>query len=93
MARKDRERAVVRRKALVSRLGGKCVDCGGIGSGKYPLEVDHPDGRDYNLRRMDSSWRIAVYEREERTGVRLEVRCRGCNANAHKILGCSVGRT
>ena len=69
---------------LIERLGGKCVDCGTLGSKGNPLEVDHVDGRDYDVRKMDPSWRIAVYEREEREGVRLAVRCKKDNANAHK---------
>ncbi len=91
MARKDRIRAWFRRNALIERLGGKCVDCGSEGSKKYPLEVDHPNGRDYDIRKMDASWRIAIYEREEREGIKLEARCRKCNANAHKIRGQAVG--
>lgn len=90
MARRDRVRAAVRRMELVLRLGGKCVDCGSTGSEKYPLEVDHPDGRDYDVRKMDPSWRISVYEKEERAGVKLAVRCRKCNANARKVGGQSV---
>lgn len=90
MARANRIRAWFRRRKLVERLGGKCVDCGSKGSKKYPLEIDHPNGRDYDIRKMDASWRIAIYEREEREGVKLEVRCRRCNANAHKIQGQSV---
>lgn len=84
MAKRDRERAFFRRRALVARLGGKCVQCGTKGSKGNSLEVDHPNGRDYDVRKMDSSWRIAQYEKEERTGALLEVRCKRCNANAHK---------
>lgn len=91
MAKRDRIRAVLRRHELVKRLGGKCIDCGSTGSVKYPLEIDHPDGRGYDVRKMDPSWRIAQYLKEERAGVKLEVRCRRCNANAHKIGGQAVG--
>lgn len=84
MGRRERERAWHRRRALVARLGGRCADCGTTGSKKNPLEVDHPNGRDYDVRKMDPSWRVAQYEKEEREGVKLEARCRRCNANAHK---------
>lgn len=84
MARANRIRAWRRRRELLKRLGGVCADCGTKGSPKNPLEVDHVDGRSYDLRRMDASWRVAVYEREEREGVRLAARCRRHNANAHK---------
>lgn len=84
MGRANRVRAYIRRLELVKRLGGKCASCGTKGTPKNSLEVDHVNGRDYDLRKMDSSWRIAVYEREEREGVALQVLCKRCNANAHK---------
>ena len=84
MAKRDRERAWFRRRALIQRLGGKCVECWTTGTKGNPLEVDHVDGRDYDVRKMDASWRVAQYEKEERSGVRLEVRCKRHNANAHK---------
>lgn len=83
MAKRDRERAKVRRLALIQRLGGKCVDCLTTGGGNNPLEVDHVNGRDYSIRRMDQSWRVSVYEKEERTGVELACRCRRCNGRKH----------
>lgn len=91
MCRKGRIRAWFRRRELVKLLGGKCVDCGTTKDHKKnPLEIDHPNGRDYDLRKMDQTWRVAVYFREYRNGVKLEVRCRRCNANAHKVNGQSV---
>lgn len=80
MARKDRVRAYFRRLELIEKLGGKCVECGT----KDALEIDHPNGRDYDLRRMDPSWRVSVYWQEHRAGIVLEVRCKRHNANAHK---------
>jgi len=84
MARHNRVRAWFRRKALVQRLGGKCVNCGAKGTKRNPLEIDHINGRTYDVRKMDPSWRIAQYEKEEREGVPLQVLCKKCNANAHK---------
>lgn len=85
MARKDRERAVVRRRELIDELGGQCVDCGTKGSkkpgSKKYLEIDHVNGRDYDLARMDPSWRVSTYWKEYREGVELAVRCRSCNAS------------
>jgi hypothetical protein len=80
MGREDRQRAKRRRAELIERLGGKCKDCGSTRN----LEVDHPDGRNYDIRRMGSSWRTSQYLKEEREGVRLECRCKSCNSNAHK---------
>lgn len=84
MARADRERAYFRRLELVKKLGGKCVDCGTKGTPKNPLEIDHVNGRNYDLRKMDPSWRVSRYWQEFRNGVELAVRCKRCNANAHK---------
>ena len=82
MARRDRIRAYFRRRELVKRLGGKCVDCGTKGTAKNDLQIDHVNGRDYDVRKMDASWRIAVYEREEKEG-KLAVRCKRCNGRKH----------
>jgi hypothetical protein len=92
MGAKERNSAWFRRRELIKRLGGKCVDCGTKGSERNGLEVDHPNGRTYNVRRMDASWRMATYLREEREGVKLEVRCKRCNANAHKKNPGMAGR-
>jgi 5-methylcytosine-specific restriction endonuclease McrA len=92
MARHDRIKAWFQRRDLIKRLGGKCVDCGTKGTKGNGLEVDHPNGRTYNVRKMDASWRVYTYLREEREGVKLEVRCRRCNANAHKKNPGMAGR-
>lgn len=84
MARKDRERAYFRRLELIKELGGKCADCGTEGTKRNPLEVDHPRGRDYDVRKMDPSWRVSRYWQERKSGVELAVRCKKHNANAHK---------
>lgn len=84
MGRANRLRAYFRRLELVKKLGGKCAGCGTKGKAGNGLEIDHVNGRDYDLRKMDPSWRIAVYEREYREGVKLSVLCKRCNANAHK---------
>jgi 5-methylcytosine-specific restriction endonuclease McrA len=84
MGVRNRERAFVRRRELIKRLGGKCANCGTKGSERNGLEVDHINGRSYDVRKMDASWRIAKYEQEERDGIPLQVLCKRCNANAHK---------
>lgn len=81
MGVRDRERAYVRHKELIERLGGKCVECGTKGTAnpkQNPLEVDHIHGRDYDITKMDASWRMARYLREEKRG-ELQVLCKRCN--------------
>lgn len=91
MARKDRVEAYFKRRELIKLLGGVCVDCGTKGSKKNPLEIDHVEGREYEVREMDSVARVIQYWKEFYEGVKLEVRCKRHNANAHKTaLGKAV---
>lgn len=65
-----------RRRALVKRLGGKCVGCGK----KRGLEFNHLKKRDWWTH---GTWRrdaIAKYEQEADAGL-LDLRCRKCNCN------------
>jgi 5-methylcytosine-specific restriction endonuclease McrA len=76
MAKRQREWAKRRRDELVMLLGGACVECGAT----TKLEIDHVNGRDYDIRRLCASSRVSRYWREYRGGVLLTVRCNECNA-------------
>ena len=81
MSARHRELARRQRLEMIQRLGGKCVDCGTKGTKdprKNPLEIDHIHGRDYDITKMDSSWRMVLYKREEKAGL-LQVLCKRCN--------------
>jgi hypothetical protein len=49
------------------------------------LEVDHIDGRDWNLRSVNAWRRVARYWREFLSGIRLRVLCRSCNADGSRF--------
>jgi hypothetical protein len=54
-----------RRKAeLILAMGSVCWACGSSG----PLHVDHPNGRDYQPRKLSFSARVARYWREWTAG-------------------------
>lgn len=75
MAKRQREWAKRRRNDLVMLLGGVCVECGAT----TKLEIDHVNGRDYDIRRLCPSARVSRYWREYREGIPLTVRCKECN--------------
>jgi 5-methylcytosine-specific restriction endonuclease McrA len=75
MGKRQREWAKKRRLELIVELGGKCAECGTT----RKLEVDHVDGRDWEVRRKESSARVSKYWKEHREGVRLQVLCQECN--------------
>lgn len=64
-----------RRLELIAALGGVCSVC----KGEDALEIDHVDGRDYELERLGPRRRVSRYWREYRQGVALRVLCRNCN--------------
>ena len=75
MGRRHREWAKGARARLIERLGGRCAHrhkspC------KGELQVDHIIPKlDHNgYRRMDPSWRMALYHEQERKG-ELQVLC------------------
>lgn len=66
-----------RRKAeLIIAMGSQCWGCGST----HDLEIDHPNGRDWQPRKKSFSHRIIIYWRE---WLRGEVRllCAKCNAD------------
>lgn len=70
--------AKVLRAVLLLVLGGKCVECGG--TLLSVLEVDHPEGRAWSPRSLNSYYRALRYCDEHAAGVPLQVLCRRCNA-------------
>jgi hypothetical protein len=66
-----------RRRALIAQLGGVCED--GFCFETERLEFDHPEGRDWEPRRLSRLQRIARYEADA-AGGRLRLLCRSHNA-------------
>jgi len=75
MVRRNKRRAVTRRRNLIAKLGGKCVECGAVGN----LEIDHIEGRTWDIRSKGSDSRVAIYEREAEEG-KLQILCKSCNS-------------
>lgn len=71
--------AKIARVALICVLGAECETCHERDLDK--LEVDHPKGRGYSARGLNSFQRIARYWQEFCKGVDLRVLCRSCNAS------------
>ena len=63
-----------RRLAIIDRLGGQCAKC----RSKKNLEIDHINGRNWDLAKKSRWSRVVIYEREEKEG-KLQVLCRKCN--------------
>lgn len=76
------------RARLFSRLGGgKCAKAGvpdargNIIECHPELEVDHVDGRDYEVRALGGATRIKRYLKELDSGVKLRILCKRHNGN------------
>lgn len=82
MARRHRQRAYFERLEMLVRLGGKCAQCGTKGTAKNGLQIDHINGREWDIRKKDPSWRMAIYKQEEKEG-KLAVLCARCNNRKH----------
>lgn len=65
-----------RRRALVTKLGGVCADCGS----KRRLEIHHVEGRTWDVEKLSPQCRAARYWREYREGIPLAVLCKSCNS-------------
>jgi 5-methylcytosine-specific restriction endonuclease McrA len=75
MGLRQRIWAAKRRAELIEALGGKCVQCGSV----EDLQIDHINGRDWAVERVEWSWRISIYWAEYRAGVKLQCLCGDCN--------------
>jgi hypothetical protein len=68
----DRERA-----ALIDALGARCALC--PEQRRAVLEFDHPNGREYELHRLNRRQRVQRWKAEHAQGL-LRLLCRSCNA-------------
>ena len=66
------------RRELIRRLGGKCASPGCEATEQ--LEVEHVNGREWNLRHPDYVSRIKRYWKEYEAGIELAALCRTHNA-------------
>ena len=71
-----------RRKALIAKLGGCCVDCG---KDYGPMEFDHLVERQWSNRQVGGLQRIRLYEREAARG-EIALRCPECHDTRHGII-------
>lgn len=70
------EKARELRWKLITLLGAACAICGS----DEALEIDHRDGRSYDVRKMGRYDRAKRYWSEYLAGVRLRVLCKTHNA-------------
>ena len=75
MGWKNKRWATVKRAKLVQQLGGECKFC----QSTEELEIDHINGRDYDIRRLGSDTRVSRYVKEAKQGL-LQVLCKSCNS-------------
>lgn len=71
--RKNRRGRELRSK-VIEMLGGKCSLCGST----ERLEIDHPNGRDWQPNRTSQARRANRYLEEAKAG-HVRVLCRACN--------------
>lgn len=64
-----------RREQLIERLSGCCALCGR----RRLLEIDHPQGRNWEPRETSQEQRVRIYLREAAKGL-IRVLCKKCNA-------------
>lgn len=76
--------AATLREMLLRKLApdGRCQEpsCGKKPRKRANLQIDHQDGRTWDLRRMNRWARAKRYWREYEDGVRLRALCKPCNA-------------
>lgn len=74
MACRNNPKAKLKRQELIDFLGGKCALCGE----KVDLEIDHPNGRNWDVRALSSYSRVVRYWQEALQGL-IRVLCSTCN--------------
>lgn len=79
MACRQTEYAHREKEKLIQQLGGGCAICGA----KTKLQVDHINRRDYDVRKLSFSARIARYKREAAAGL-LRLLCEFHNLKERK---------
>lgn len=70
------------RYGLKLLLGGRCCRCGD--RRLYRLEIDHAQGCTWVQRSYNTETRWYRYLREYRSGVKLTLKCRSCNARENQ---------
>lgn len=80
MSARQRTWAKRKRRELIEILGGKCSDPA-CSTPEADLEIDHVNGRTWEPRKYELSWRISRYWQEYRDGVELRVLCKSCNSS------------
>ena len=74
--RLSRKRRVKKlKKQLFSLLGRRCALCGGDDD----LEIDHVNGRSWDVRKSNQEVRWRRYLKELESGIPLRVLCASCN--------------
>lgn len=68
-----------RRKELVERLGGECVECGAIND----LQFHHVNPEEGNETGMGGWNHLYAIEEDLENGVEIELLCRECHLNLH----------
>jgi hypothetical protein len=76
MSKRQRDWANRAKAELFQRMGNCCWKCGATSE----LEFDHPNGRDWSIRRTEFSWRVSRYRQEWNSGVG-QILCKTCNSN------------
>jgi hypothetical protein len=71
---KTKSRLNVRRNFLIIKLGGQCRLCRSTKN----LELDHPDGKNWEARKFSPQMRMKRYEEDYENG-QLDLLCKSCN--------------
>jgi hypothetical protein len=72
---RTKSRLEVRKGFLIIKLGGVCRLCGATES----LELDHPNGKHWEARKLSPQMRMKQYEEDYENG-QLSLLCKSCNA-------------
>jgi hypothetical protein len=71
-----KSRLQVRKAFLIVQLGGKCREC----ETTENLELDHPNGKPWEAKKMSPRQRMKQYEEDNING-QLSLLCRSCNGS------------
>jgi hypothetical protein len=71
---RTKSRIAIRYQFLVIKLGGKCRKCQAVEN----LELDHPEGKDWEARKLSPQMRMKRYEQDFENG-KLSLLCVNCN--------------
>lgn len=75
----QRERRREKRLALISKLGGECVDCGSADAEKIEFDHKDPSTKSFNISgNFNLSWARLVAEARK-----CELRCSSCHVRKH----------